>query len=314
MPLPSDHKYHGKLFEQLVSLLGESTESVPFKRFMYDLKDQKIKREGFGVGFNETATCTIKSLGIQIQTRLDKVDYIRLYALSAFHLEDKTKYVDDITCNIQAEDDRETVRKKINRDPIHIDERYEFCRDVYDMKDFYLSFSFWPSQLSLITLSLPPEKCNENPIVYEDLIAILGMPRNENADQLLKIIDILGEKPVFEMAHAGNIWYQFFQSGVRLTFDEKRGVFIELQLTFVIQHDNYGDFGTRRPYTGDLPYGLTGGDTIEAMEKKVPGITYYIKDDRFDTDFGPLEIKCTFNRDHTFQESYLRWLEVKYKG
>lgn len=128
--------------------------------------------------------------------------------------------------------------------------------------------------------------------LFETLVSLLGKSRSTSKDRLAKLTKELKDTPVIDSAH-NEIWfYDFKKTGIKLTFDNLKGMFVHANLCLHTEEVKYGGI---KAYEGDLPYGIVVTDNKDEVELKLPGATWSVKDYRFAKDLRPLEILFSFN-------------------
>jgi len=126
--------------------------------------------------------------------------------------------------------------------------------------------------------------------LYEQLIGLLGKPRTENVDLLIRLVQDLDDKPRIQYWSQKYWGYEFDKSGIYLDFDNELGIFNHMILRILTPGVRAG----MRPYAGNLPFGITIDDSAEQVEQKFRGGTMAVKDYRFDMDLRPLVVTFHF--------------------
>lgn len=128
--------------------------------------------------------------------------------------------------------------------------------------------------------------------LYQRLIELLGVPRPASASIFIHLIEDLKEKPSIDCEHERIWFYDLRESGIKLTFDNMDGAFIQANLCIATPEVECGGI---RPYRGSLPYGIALSDSKETVELKFPGSTMSVKDYRTDIDLRPLVVTISFD-------------------
>ncbi len=127
--------------------------------------------------------------------------------------------------------------------------------------------------------------------LYSKLVELLGCPSSKHVELLIGVGAELNEQPVIEYFNEKYWEYSFEKSGIDLSYDNEKGFFDHLTLHIATPSVKEGG---RKPYLGDLPFGVERNDLKDDVEMKLPGATMVIKDYRTDRGLRPFVFTAHF--------------------